>query len=231
MRVSVLENLCVCVMFTPQTLYMRLWYGRYLWVSACVSACVCVCVCVCVNVYLSYFSCSGSRGVGNRIGEHFIALAKKDMKGLLGTLPDSNLAYAFMSQKSTNGMRHVFFTLNFSCALFSLLPVQLKCVFPRGKSHFIFRVFPSGMKMKMKMKRTLREKFTYLYFLLICFRVLIFLAMFKFNLININIKLPFFSDIFYTFAHTVTYLKAACTLTSTYMRWSGRRNSRNGTVI
>ncbi|MCA8953706.1 MAG: RtcB family protein [Planctomycetes bacterium] len=36
---------------------------------------------------------SGSRGVGNRIGTHFIDLAKKDMKQQLGELPDKDLAY------------------------------------------------------------------------------------------------------------------------------------------
>ena len=36
---------------------------------------------------------SGSRGVGNRIGTHFIALAKKDMKRHLHNLPDKDLAY------------------------------------------------------------------------------------------------------------------------------------------
>jgi len=36
---------------------------------------------------------SGSRGVGNRIGSHFIALAKKDMKRLKMDLPNSDLAY------------------------------------------------------------------------------------------------------------------------------------------
>lgn len=36
---------------------------------------------------------SGSRGVGNRIGTHFINLAKDDMGDVLGTLPDKNLAY------------------------------------------------------------------------------------------------------------------------------------------
>ncbi len=36
---------------------------------------------------------SGSRGVGNAIGTHFIALAKKDMQDQLGNLPDQNLAY------------------------------------------------------------------------------------------------------------------------------------------
>jgi tRNA-splicing ligase RtcB len=36
---------------------------------------------------------SGSRGVGNRIGTHFIALAKKDMGRHLGNLPDADLAY------------------------------------------------------------------------------------------------------------------------------------------
>ncbi|MCA8956182.1 MAG: RtcB family protein, partial [Planctomycetes bacterium] len=36
---------------------------------------------------------SGSRGVGNRIGTHFIALAKKDMKQHLANLPDKDLAY------------------------------------------------------------------------------------------------------------------------------------------
>src|SRR5262245_35564877 len=36
---------------------------------------------------------SGSRGVGNRIGTHFIALAKKDMHRHLHNLPDKDLAY------------------------------------------------------------------------------------------------------------------------------------------
>lgn len=36
---------------------------------------------------------SGSRGVGNRIGSHFIDLAKKDMKQHVANLPDKDLAY------------------------------------------------------------------------------------------------------------------------------------------
>lgn len=36
---------------------------------------------------------SGSRGVGNRIGSHFIELAKKDMERWLIQLPDKDLAY------------------------------------------------------------------------------------------------------------------------------------------
>jgi tRNA-splicing ligase RtcB len=36
---------------------------------------------------------SGSRGVGNRIGSHFIALAKEEMKRWHVNLPDHNLAY------------------------------------------------------------------------------------------------------------------------------------------
>ena len=36
---------------------------------------------------------SGSRGVGNRIGTHFIELAKKDMRQHLSNLPDQDLAY------------------------------------------------------------------------------------------------------------------------------------------
>ncbi len=36
---------------------------------------------------------SGSRGVGNRIGMHFIKLAQKDMKKHLADLPDKDLAY------------------------------------------------------------------------------------------------------------------------------------------
>lgn len=36
---------------------------------------------------------SGSRGVGNRIGSHFIELAKKDMRRWMVSLPDQNLAY------------------------------------------------------------------------------------------------------------------------------------------
>ncbi len=36
---------------------------------------------------------SGSRGVGNAIGSHFIALAKDDMRHLMVNLPDQDLAY------------------------------------------------------------------------------------------------------------------------------------------
>ncbi len=36
---------------------------------------------------------SGSRGIGNRIGRHFIELAKRDMENVIGSLPDSDLAY------------------------------------------------------------------------------------------------------------------------------------------
>jgi tRNA-splicing ligase RtcB len=36
---------------------------------------------------------SGSRGVGNRMGNYFIDLARKDMKRYFITLPDENLAY------------------------------------------------------------------------------------------------------------------------------------------
>jgi tRNA-splicing ligase RtcB len=36
---------------------------------------------------------SGSRGVGNRIGSHFIALAKQEMERWMIHLPDQNLAY------------------------------------------------------------------------------------------------------------------------------------------
>jgi tRNA-splicing ligase RtcB len=36
---------------------------------------------------------SGSRGVGNRIGQHFIELAKKDMRRHVDNLPDRDLAY------------------------------------------------------------------------------------------------------------------------------------------
>jgi tRNA-splicing ligase RtcB (3'-phosphate/5'-hydroxy nucleic acid ligase) len=36
---------------------------------------------------------SGSRGVGNRIGSYFIALAKRDMEHHLANLPDKDLAY------------------------------------------------------------------------------------------------------------------------------------------
>ena len=36
---------------------------------------------------------SGSRGPGNRIGQHFIQLAKKDLGRALGELPDEDLAY------------------------------------------------------------------------------------------------------------------------------------------
>ena len=43
---------------------------------------------------------SGSRGVGNRIGMHFINLAKKDMRKHVADLPDQDLAYF------TEGAKH-----------------------------------------------------------------------------------------------------------------------------
>ena len=43
---------------------------------------------------------SGSRGVGNLIGRHFIELAQKDMKQHISNLPDKNLAYF------TEGAKH-----------------------------------------------------------------------------------------------------------------------------
>ncbi|WP_277611247.1 RtcB family protein [Microbulbifer celer] len=36
---------------------------------------------------------SGSRGIGNAIGQHFIRLAKRDMEGHMHNLPDRDLAY------------------------------------------------------------------------------------------------------------------------------------------
>jgi len=36
---------------------------------------------------------SGSRGIGNRIGNYFIELAKEDLRGSIGNLPDEDLAY------------------------------------------------------------------------------------------------------------------------------------------
>ncbi|NBO65740.1 MAG: RtcB family protein [Acidobacteria bacterium] len=36
---------------------------------------------------------SGSRGIGNRIGTYFIEKAKKDLRQVIGELPDKNLAY------------------------------------------------------------------------------------------------------------------------------------------
>ena len=50
-----------------------------------------VCLDECENVWLMLHS--GSRGVGNRIGTHFIEIAKKDMERWHIHLPDSDLAY------------------------------------------------------------------------------------------------------------------------------------------
>ena len=36
---------------------------------------------------------SGSRGVGNRIGQHFIEMAREDMRRHFINLPDQDLAY------------------------------------------------------------------------------------------------------------------------------------------
>ena len=43
------------------------------------------------NVWLMLHS--GSRGVGNRIGTYFIETAKKDLRNVIGELPDKDLAY------------------------------------------------------------------------------------------------------------------------------------------
>ncbi len=50
---------------------------------------------VCLDEYqrVWFMLHSGSRGVGNRIGTHFIAMAKKDMESWHIRLPDADLAY------------------------------------------------------------------------------------------------------------------------------------------
>jgi len=45
---------------------------------------------------------SGSRGIGNKIGSHFIELAKKDLGKELGNLPDKDLAYFVEGSKHFN---------------------------------------------------------------------------------------------------------------------------------
>ncbi len=45
---------------------------------------------------------SGSRGVGNRIGTHFIEMAKKDMQRMFINLPDKELAYLAEGTESFN---------------------------------------------------------------------------------------------------------------------------------
>ncbi len=50
-------------------------------------------VCVDENEDVWFMLHSGSRGVGNRIGSHFIELAKKDMERWMINLPDKDLAY------------------------------------------------------------------------------------------------------------------------------------------
>ncbi|WP_324197236.1 RtcB family protein [Marinobacter sp. CA1] len=45
---------------------------------------------------------SGSRGVGNRIGSHFIELAKKDMERMFIQLPDKDLAYLVEGAENFN---------------------------------------------------------------------------------------------------------------------------------
>jgi tRNA-splicing ligase RtcB len=54
---------------------------------------------------------SGSRGIGNRIGNYFIDLAKKDMGNLLNTLPDKDLAYF---SKGTKYFNEYFFAVNWA---------------------------------------------------------------------------------------------------------------------
>lgn len=50
-------------------------------------------VCIDENQHVWVMLHSGSRGIGNRIGTHFIALAKKDMEKYFISLPDADLAY------------------------------------------------------------------------------------------------------------------------------------------
>jgi tRNA-splicing ligase RtcB (3'-phosphate/5'-hydroxy nucleic acid ligase) len=57
-------------------------------------------VCLDKSDHVWFMLHSGSRGVGNRIGSYFIALAKKDMKIHVNNLPDIDLAYF------TEGTRH-----------------------------------------------------------------------------------------------------------------------------
>ena len=48
---------------------------------------------------------SGSRGIGNMLGRHFIALAKRDMEDLFISLPDSDLAY-FVESGSSGSVKN-----------------------------------------------------------------------------------------------------------------------------
>lgn len=50
-------------------------------------------VCLDESDHLWFMLHSGSRGIGNRIGNYFIELAKEDMRKWIGNLPDVNLAY------------------------------------------------------------------------------------------------------------------------------------------
>jgi tRNA-splicing ligase RtcB len=50
-------------------------------------------VCLDEGEHVWFLLHSGSRGVGNRIGNVFIELAKEDLRGSLGNLPDADLAY------------------------------------------------------------------------------------------------------------------------------------------
>lgn len=54
---------------------------------------------------------SGSRGIGNSIGQYFIELAKKDMGQLLGALPDRDLAYF---SQGTKHFDDYFFAVNWA---------------------------------------------------------------------------------------------------------------------
>jgi len=50
-------------------------------------------VCVDENKDVWIMRHTGSRGIGNAIGQYFIALAKKDMGKHIHNLPDKDLAY------------------------------------------------------------------------------------------------------------------------------------------
>ena len=50
-------------------------------------------LCLDESAFLWIMLHSGSRGVGNAIGSHFVELAKRDMHAALGDLPDQDLAY------------------------------------------------------------------------------------------------------------------------------------------